>query len=428
MKQAQDPIGWLTNDHDEILRRQRRGETEFFFIENLEPSQSYYGTFLIKSRKGTCYQVEIRSLIERVNSCSCPDYHVNGLGTCKHIEAVLADHQKKHGHQIYEESSKSSWIEIFVKNGSQMAVQWPDKPDPSARALVAPYFSLSGDLLVDGQILLEKIKQANIDPNALRLSTHIDHLLAHQSDRARKQQAKINYLLSLANGRKPFEFLNVKLPLYQEEGALHLAFNERAILADEIGLGNNLQAIAACSLLRQLKGIQRVLVIAPSTLITDWEEQIARFTVFLSVVIRGSSRYRARLYQKPSFFYLISYEQVQRDFSLIQTTLAPDVIILDEAQRIKDWRSRTAWAVKQLKSPYVFVLSNTPLNRCIEEIYSIIQVVDPAILGPLFRFNREYYELDEFGKPVGTKNLDKLQQRLRPVMMRRLKTEVEGKT
>jgi hypothetical protein len=102
------------------------------------------------------------------------------------------------------------------------------------------------------------------------------------------------------------------------------------------------------------------------------------------------------------------------------------VIILDEAQRIKNWQTKTARAVKGLASPYAFVLTGTPLENRIDEVYSIVQFLDPKLLGPLFRFNRDYYVLDERGRPIDYQNLDGLRRRLQPVMLRRRKQDVEG--
>ena len=107
-------------------------------------------------------------------------------------------------------------------------------------------------------------------------------------------------------------------------------------------------------------------------------------------------------------------------------TLKPDVIILDEAQRIKNWQTKTAASVKRLESPYAFVLTGTPVENRIDEIYSITQFLDPHIFGPLFRFNRDFYQLDEKGRAVGYKNLDRLHERLQSIMLRRRKEEVEG--
>ena len=82
--------GWLSNDEDEIERRRWRGQTEITGVEALEPAHPYFGTFRVRSASGGSYEVELRSLTERLSSCGCADHRVNGLGTCKHIEGVLA--------------------------------------------------------------------------------------------------------------------------------------------------------------------------------------------------------------------------------------------------------------------------------------------------------------------------------------------------
>jgi hypothetical protein len=82
--------GWRTTDEDEIERRRQRAAGEPLTVEALEPGHPVFGTFRVSSETGSSYEVEIRSLSKRDNSCGCPDYEVNGLGTCKHIEAVLA--------------------------------------------------------------------------------------------------------------------------------------------------------------------------------------------------------------------------------------------------------------------------------------------------------------------------------------------------
>ena len=100
--------------------------------------------------------------------------------------------------------------------------------------------------------------------------------------------------------------------------------------------------------------------------------------------------------------------------------------MLDEAQRIKNWQTKTARRVKSLRSPYAFVLTGTPVENRIDELYSIVQYLDPELVGPLFRFNRDFYELDERGRPVDYKNLAELRRRLQPVMLRRRKSDVES--
>jgi SNF2 family DNA or RNA helicase len=102
--------------------------------------------------------------------------------------------------------------------------------------------------------------------------------------------------------------------------------------------------------------------------------------------------------------------------------------ILDEAQRIKNWRTKTADKVKRLRSPYAFVLTGTPLENRLDELYSVLQVIDPNILGPLWRFNQRYYETERRPsgsyKVLGYKNLDELRHRIAPYVLRRVREEV----
>ena len=89
-------VGWRTTDADEVARRVDRAKAEPMAIANLDAGEPFYGTFAVVSEgSGMPYQVEIRSLTSRQNSCTCPDFRVNGLGTCKHVEAVLNELGKK---------------------------------------------------------------------------------------------------------------------------------------------------------------------------------------------------------------------------------------------------------------------------------------------------------------------------------------------
>ena len=74
------------------------------------------------------------------------------------------------------------------------------------------------------------------------------------------------------------------------------------------------------------------------------------------------------------------------------------------------------------------MLTGTPVENRIDELYSIIQYLDPEVLGPLFRFNRDFYQLDERGRPIDYQNLAALRERLAPLLLRRRKADVEART
>jgi SNF2-related domain/Helicase conserved C-terminal domain len=428
------PQGWRTTDEEEIERRRARAASEPIEIATLEPEHPVFGTFRAGSGAGGGYEVEIRALGTRDNSCGCPDYRVNGLGTCKHVEAVLARVRKKRG-----ALQPNPRIEIFLRRTGErpeVRIAWPAGASPRSalQTRLAPFFTADGALAgAPTAVLPDLARQLAAAPARLqgqvRLSRHLQPWVEEERRRAARGTAREQFLAEVQAGRRALDVVKLPLYPYQQEGMLHLAFTERALLADEMGLGKTVQAVAACALLRELRGVERVLVISPASLKAEWEEQIARFTDLPARLVLGSRAERLRQYRASgaggAFFYLANYEQIRTDGEEVVRLLAPDVIVLDEAQRIKNWQSKTAQAVKRLASPYAFVLTGTPVENRIDEIYSLVQFLDPAIFGPLFRFNRDFYALDERGRPAGYRNLDELHRRLQPVLLRRRKAEVE---
>ena len=165
-----------------------------------------------------------------------------------------------------------------------------------------------------------------------------------------------------------------------------------------------------------------------ASLKTEWEEQIRKFTTLNYQIVFGGKTRRLKSYDQNSatpFFTIVNYEQMVADTQDVNALLAPDIVVLDEAQRIKNWSTKTAQAVKRLRSSYAFVLTGTPIENRIDELHSLMDFLNPAVLGPLFRFNRDFYELDDRGRPIGCRNLDLLHERIKPFMLRRRKVEVE---
>ena len=100
------------------------------------------------------------------------------------------------------------------------------------------------------------------------------------------------------------------------------------------------------------------------------------------------------------------------------------MIILDEGQRIKNWEAKTTAVVKSLKSRYALVLTGTPLENRLDELFSVVQFVDDRRLGPGFRFFNRHRIVDDRGKVLGYKNLGELRETLRPIMLRRTRAAV----
>jgi hypothetical protein len=428
--------GWRTTDADEIALRRWRGSTEIVAIEALEAEHPIFGTFRARSGSGGAYEVEIRSLDGFANSCGCIDHRVNALGTCKHIEGVLAALRRR-GVKAFRAAAAAggSRVEIFLdrRDTPRPRVAWPTadaKDVGAARDWLRPWLAPDGTLGEDPDTVAALVAAAPGAPakvrRGLRVSRHLGTWLDRHRRRRSRQEARAAFLAEVAAGTASFDLVRHPLLSYQRDGMLHLAFGERALLADEMGLGKTVQAIAACELLARRAGIARVLVVCPASLKAEWEEQIARFTERAARSVFGARPQRLAAYADPVFFTIVNYEQVLPDAEDINAILKPDVVVLDEAQRIKNWQTKTARRVKSLRAPYAFVLTGTPVENRIDELYSIVQYLDPELVGPLFRFNREFYALDERGRPVDYQNLAELRSRVAPVLLRRRKSDVES--
>ncbi len=417
------PHDWRTTDADEINKRRWRAQTEAPRIIHLERRHPIFSNFRVGSNSGMTYDVEIRSLAQKLFSCTCVDFRISGLGTCKHVEATLLYLEARYP-RLFRQAQKndSSFIDIVPDLVAQtLRIERPiDGLSGPLQALVRSDGRIQSD---DPEQALEQLCQARVQN--LRISQEVEPWLRAQQEMEERKALLREYEQKVQAGEWPLQETLVPLFPYQREGMLHLAFQERGLLADEMGLGKTIQAIAACALLHRLGKVARVLVVTPASLKTEWEEQIQRFTKLPYQLVFGPRRKRLSLYASAPFFTVVNYEQMVRDALDVNTKLKPDAVILDEAQRIKNWNTKTAQAVKRLRSRYAFVLTGTPIENRIDELYSLMDFLNPALLGPLFRFNREFYQLDERGRPAGYRNLEQLHAKIKPLMLRRRKADVE---
>ena len=143
--------------------------------------------------------------------------------------------------------------------------------------------------------------------------------------------------------------------------------------------------MGVAELLAREAGIRRVLVICPASLKSQWRNEIHRFCDRDVQLISGRTTERASQYASDCFFTICNYEQVLRDIRAIEQT-PWDLIVLDEGQRIKNWEAKTTRVIKGLKSKFALVLSGTPLENRLDELYSVVQFIDDRRLGPGFPF------------------------------------------
>ena len=168
---------------------------------------------------------------------------------------------------------------------------------------------------------------------------------------------------------------------YQWEGVSFLFGSTSALLADEMGLGKTVQTIVALALLlNERNGIDRALIVAPASLTLNWMTEFAAWAPSVTARrVQGGVADREAFYMLPIPVLVSSYEQVRQDGMERIPSNAFDLVILDEAQRIKNPNSATSLACRLLSRKRAWALSATPLENDPEDVVSILDFLDPEV-------------------------------------------------
>ena len=383
-----------------ILRKQF-AEQQKFKLQNSGVHPIFSEFLLTNPETEKTYKISIRGDKPGNNFCSCPDYRINNLGTCKHIEFTLFKLKKKRGaNKVFAETYSLPFSEICLYYGLKREIRLREGKDipTSLKTLLKKFFN-SSNVLKDEQVLNFPQFFNNVPKNnehEVRCYDDVMSFVAEHQDAAHREQIVKK---RLKQGIKSPIFKNIlktELYPYQKEGALFAVKAGRCLIGDDMGLGKTIQALTAAELMVKLYNIKKVLIASPTSLKHQWKGEIEKFCGRSSCVIEGLNHHRQQLYADESFYKLVNYELIFRDVEYIRNW-SPDLIILDEAQRIKNWKTRTAKYVKQLDSTFAIVLTGTPIENKIEELHSIMELIDRHHLGPLYRFVQMHRIVDENG-------------------------------
>ena len=218
-----------------------------------------------------------------------------------------------------------------------------------------------------------------------------------------------------------------RLYTYQKEGVRRFLAQGRLVLADDMGLGKTTQAVVAATALHDAGLVKRGLLVVPASLKPQWEREWRAISPATLRVVDGNADERRAIYTSTRRGFLVTnYEQVIKDLD-VMSAWSPELVVLDEAQRIKNWATKTAQTVKRLAAPYRLVLTGTPMENRLEELASILEWVDDRALEPKWRL-APWYSAHGDGRRdvVGARNLGELRARLAPVLLRRTRVEVLG--
>ncbi len=429
LSRQRKPEGMSLEAWQVALRRQFASEQDFR-VRNVGGRPIFSEFEITNPQTSRTYRVAVRGDGLGVNFCSCPDFATNTLGTCKHVEFLLGRLRRQPGGRAeLARGYRPAYSEVYLRYGARREVVFqPGTECPgSLNSLAGRFFGDDGVLRTEAMSGFHRfLEQAAGNGAAGHEIRCYDDALAFISQV--RDRAELIKRIEQAFPGGPDDpalagLLRASLYPYQREGALFAAKAGRCLIADDMGLGKTVQAIAAAEILARHADIRRVLVVCPTSLKHQWRGEIEKFSGRSAVVVEGLAPVRDRLYATDAFYTIVNYDVVHRDLRSIRQQRF-DLVVLDEAQRIKNWKTRAAKAVKQLDSDHAFVLTGTPLENRLEELHSIVEFVDRHRLGPMFRFLSAHQHVDDAGRVIGYRRLDEVARTPAPILLRRTKDAV----
>jgi SNF2 family DNA or RNA helicase len=192
------------------------------------------------------------------------------------------------------------------------------------------------------------------------------------------------------------------------------------ILADDMGLGKTIQAIAL--FLSEQGPDKRFLVVTPTSLLYNWENEIHRFAPALTTqLVAGQAEKRLEQIQTPADIYITTYDTLKRDIENY-AGLSFETVIADEAQNMKNPMTQNARAVKSVKAKNRFALTGTPIENSLTELWSIFDFIMPGYLYSAHKFTREYES--PIVKANNMEQAERLRKQIAPFLLRRVKADV----
>lgn len=405
-----------------LQEREERARSERMTVKSMDKARLWTDYLVTNALSGKTYRVALRGWEPGDSYCSCPDFRKNTLGTCKHILHVQRKVKRRFSAAVQRRRFAQREFAVHLKYGGklELALLYPKKLSSAEAKAIRPVKDCA---VKNVQTLLKVIRQltklgreVTLYPDAEEYIQQVlfnDHICSKVAEIRRNPKAH------------PLrrELLKTELLPYQLDGIAFAVGTGRAVLADDMGLGKTIQGIGVAELLAREARITKVLVICPTSLKAQWRSEIHRFSDRDCRIVLGTAQERFEQYDNSAFFTICNYEQVLRDIMAIER-VRWDLIILDEGQRIKNWQAKTSQIVKALRSRFALVLSGTPLENRLDDLFSVVEFVDDRRLGPSFRFFNTHRVVDEKGKVLGYKNLAQLRERLKPILLRRTRATV----
>ncbi|MCA8995390.1 MAG: DEAD/DEAH box helicase [Planctomycetaceae bacterium] len=405
-----------------LEERRQRAQNERMSLRTTDPSTPWCDYVLTSHASGKSYRVSLLGPDDHDAYCSCPDFRTNQLGTCKHIMHAREKIGKRFKNSELNKKHEPNQITLSLDSGTTTSLRFTipsdvqdDVRNVSKQVLKKPCLDA-----LSAMAFLQKLQKAG---HEVLVYPDAEEWIERELLRSKLEQATEEIRQCPAQHPLRKTLLKADLLPYQMDGIAFAVGAGRAVLADDMGLGKTIQGIGTAELLAQLIGIRRVLVVCPASVKSQWQHEIHRFCDRSAQVIIGRPEERREAYNNDTFFTICNYEQILRDLDAVER-VDWDLIILDEGQRIKNWESKTSQVIRSLRSRFALVLSGTPLENRLDELYTVTRFVDDRRLGPAYKFFHKHRVVDDNGKVLGYRNLDELREELKPILLRRTRKEV----
>lgn len=411
--------GNMTLEQWQIALRRQIVAKEHFGIQEMDAKEypGYYTVHNPVSRND--YRVVYRGEASEWNYCSCMDFKASRLGTCKHLEAVRLWLEKS-GKKAFTGTPPYTSVYLSYRHGREVRLRIGTEHAGEFRALAEPYFTPDGAMCPEAvDTITDFFRDALLVSDTFRWYDDVMDFIMEVRDRKRREL----FLAEDSADAVIDALLKVRLYPYQKEGIRFAYRAGKAIIADEMGLGKTVQAIGTAELMRRQGMASTALILCPTSLKYQWKKEIERFTDAQVVVVEGNHFKRRALYEAEPFYKIVSYNSMANDIAILHH-LQTDFLIMDEVQRLKNWNTKIAKAARRIKADYAVVLSGTPLENKLEELYSVVQFVDQYCLGPYYKFVADTVVKTSTGKVTGYKGLNAVGEKLRDVLIRRRKKDV----
>jgi SNF2 family DNA or RNA helicase len=406
--------GMQNRVYGERLEKAKKADYKIKLATNL------YGEHTLINEKGKEFKVTLRDFDKKTGYINNIDWQTNKLGTTKHI-MYLFNYLDDHPSKLKRLKKTYPFIEVYTDPLNDYKISWyyPEPLQEEEQELISRYFG-TGNYIEDARIT--------------SFFTFINKAREYDRIKIRKEvldkiESYFEQLeLAALQEQTTLDFSAIKAPLYpyQVDGVKFSVFKKGVIIADEMGLGKTLQAITTAILKKDIFDFKRTLVICPASVKSQWRDEVLKFSDEAAAVIEGMPADRNALYRDdPAFFHIINYETVLRDLAAINRANY-DFVILDEAQKIKNYETKTANAVKAIHKKHAMVITGTPIENKLLDLYSIMQFVDSKLLSPQWELSYQHciFDSNHKNKIHGYYNLKQLKSRLKPVLLRRKKQEV----